>query len=65
MMRFFYLLEVLESHKVIIASSGGLRGIRGIESVQSAINRSWLFFNQTDLYPDLISKSAALFFCSL
>jgi len=61
-MRYLSLLEVLELHEAIIASSGGLRGIRDIRALESAINQPRLTFDQTDLYPDLISKATALCF---
>ena len=59
-MRYLSLLEVLELHEAIIASSCGLRGIRDIRALESAINQPRLTFDQTDLYPDIISKAAAL-----
>jgi len=37
-MRYLSLLEVLELHEAIIASSGGLRGIRDIRALESAMN---------------------------
>jgi hypothetical protein len=61
-MRYLSLFEVLELHEAIIASSGGLRGIRDIRALESAINQPRLTFDQTDLYPDLISKATALCF---
>jgi len=61
-MRYLSLLEILELHEAIIASSGGSRGIRDIGSLESAVNQPRLTFDQTDLYPDLISKAAALGF---
>jgi len=61
-MRYLSLLEVLELHEVIIASSGGLRGIRDIGALESAITQPRLTFNQSDLYPGLISKATALCF---
>lgn len=61
-MRYLSLLEVLELHEVIIASSGGLRGIRDIRALESAITQPRLTFNQSDLYPGLISKATALCF---
>ncbi|MCL0074423.1 type II toxin-antitoxin system death-on-curing family toxin [Dehalococcoidia bacterium] len=62
MMRYLSLLEVLELHETIIASSGGLRGIRDIGALESAINQPRLTFDQSDLYPDLVSKATALCF---
>jgi len=56
-MRYLSFLEVLELHEAIIASSGGLRGIRDIRALESAINQPRLTFDQTDLYPDLFHGS--------
>jgi len=61
-MRNLSLLEVLELHEAIISSSGGSRGIRDIKALESAINQPRITFDQTDLYPDLISKASALCF---
>ena len=61
-MRYLSLLEVLELHEAIISSSGGSRGIRDIKALESAINQPRITFDQTDLYPDLISKASALCF---
>ncbi|MFH1240786.1 MAG: Fic family protein [Pseudomonadota bacterium] len=62
MMRHLSLPEILELHEALISSSGGLRGIRDIRALESAINEPRLTFDQNDLYPDLISKAAALCF---
>jgi len=61
-MRYLSLLEVLELHETIISSSGGSYGIRDIKALESAINQPRITFNQTDLYPDIISKASALCF---
>jgi len=61
-MRYLSLLEVLEIHETIISSSGGLYGIRDIKALESAINQPRITFDQTDLYPDSISKASALCF---
>ncbi len=61
-MRYLSLLEVLELHETIISSSGGSYGIRNIKALESAINQPRITFNQTDLYPDIISKASALCF---
>jgi death-on-curing protein len=61
-MRYLSLLEVLELHETIISSSGGSYGIRNIKALESAINQPRITFNQTDLYPDIISKALALCF---
>ena len=59
-MRYLSLLEVLELHEMIISSSGGSYGIRDIKALESAINQPRITFDQTDLYPDIISKASAL-----
>ena len=61
-MRYLSLLEVLELHEAIISTSGGSRGIRDIGALESAINQPRITFDKTDLYPDIISKAAALCF---
>ena len=61
-MRYLSLLEVLELHEMIIYSSGGSYGIRDIKALEYAINQPRITFDQTDLYPDIISKASALCF---
>jgi death on curing protein len=61
-MRYLTLHEVLEIHDKIIEASGGARGIRDIGALESAINQPRITFNQIDLYPDVITKAAALCF---
>ena len=61
-MRYLSLVEILELHEAIIASTGGARGIRDVGALESAVNQPRLTFNQADLYPDLVSKAAALCF---
>jgi len=61
-MRYLSLREILELHDKIIDVSGGARGIRDIRTLESSINQPRLTFNQTDLYPDVVSKAAALCF---
>ena len=61
-MRYLTLVEILELHKAIIANTGGTRGIRDVGALESAINQPRLTFDQVDLYPDLVSKAAALCF---
>ncbi len=61
-MRYLSLLEVLELHEALIAISGSSYGIRDIRALESAINQPRLTFDQTDLYPDLITKATALCF---
>lgn len=61
-MRYLSLLEILELHDKIIEISGGARGIRDIRALESAINQPRQVFDQTDLYPDIVAKAAALCF---
>ena len=61
-MRYLSLLEILELHDKIIEVSGGANGIRDMPTLESAINQPRLTFNQTDLYPDILTKAAALCF---
>jgi death-on-curing protein len=61
-MRYLTLVEVLELHEAIIASTGGALGIRDMGALESAVNQPRLSFDQTDLYPDIVSKAAALCF---
>ena len=61
-MRHLSLLEILELHEAVIASSGGSRGMRDIGALESAVNQPRLTFDKSDLYPDIISKAAALCF---
>jgi death on curing protein len=61
-MRYLSLREILELHDRIIEVSGGARGIRDMRALESAINQPRITFNQSDLYPDIITKAAALCF---
>jgi len=61
-MRYLSISEVFELHDRIISSSGGSRGIRDISALESAINQPRQTFDQKDLYPDIVTKAAALCF---
>ena len=61
-MRYLSIVEILELHDSVISSSGGARGIRDIGALESAVNQPRLTFDQTDLYPDIVSKAVALCF---
>jgi len=61
-MRYLSLREILELHDKIIEVSGGSRGIRDIHALESSINQPHITFNRKDLYPDIITKAAALCF---
>jgi len=61
-MRYLSLREILELHDKIIEVYGGTRGILDMHSLESAANQTRITFNQTDLYPDILTKAAALCF---
>jgi death-on-curing protein len=61
-MRYLSLREILELHDKIIEVSGGARGVRDMRALESAINQPRLTFDRSDLYPDIITKAAALCF---
>ncbi|OGQ13978.1 MAG: death-on-curing protein, partial [Deltaproteobacteria bacterium RBG_19FT_COMBO_46_12] len=61
-MRYLSLREILELHDKIIEVYGGTRGILDMHALESAANQTRITFNQTDLYPDILTKAAALCF---
>ena len=61
-MRYLSISDILELHDRIISSTGGSRGIRDINSLESAVNQPRQTFDQKDLYSDIVSKAAALCF---
>ncbi len=61
-MRYLSLGVVLELHRRIVAASGGSSGLRDLGALESAISQPRMTFEGADLYPDLVSKAAALGF---
>ncbi|MEM6713736.1 MAG: type II toxin-antitoxin system death-on-curing family toxin [Cyanobacteria bacterium P01_D01_bin.6] len=61
-MRFLTLIEVLELHRRVIEQSGGAFGIRELGLLEAAIVQPRMTFGGDDLYPDLLTKAAALGF---
>ena len=61
-MRYLTLEEVLESHKRVIAESGGSSGVRDLGAVESAVAQPVMTFGGEELYPTLEEKAAALGF---
>jgi death-on-curing protein len=59
-MRYLSLAEVLDLHRRIIAMSGGGSGVRDIGMLESALAQPRMTFDKQDLYPDAVSKAAAL-----
>ena len=48
-MRYLSISEVLELHDRIISSSGGSRGVRDLNALESAVNQPHQTFDQNDL----------------
>ena len=61
-MRYLSISEVLELHERLIASSGGATGIHDLGALESAVSQPHATFAQQNLYPDLVTKAAALCF---
>ncbi|MDP8246508.1 MAG: type II toxin-antitoxin system death-on-curing family toxin [Candidatus Tritonobacter lacicola] len=61
-MRYLSISEVLELHERLIASSGGATGIRDLGALESAVSQPHATFAQQNLYPDMVTKAAALCF---
>ena len=53
--------EVIAIHDNMITLYGGSHGIRDLGLVEAAISRPRASFGGEDLYPDIFSKSSALF----
>lgn len=53
--------QILFIHVRLIQETGGENGIRDLGLLRSAVARPQATFDQTDLYPDIFSKAAALF----
>jgi death on curing protein len=60
MMRYPTLAEILDLHERLLSTSGGARGVRDLAMLESSVAQPRATFDQQDLYPDIISKSAAL-----
>ena|SRR5688500_7435113 len=55
------LQEVESIHEILIEKFGGSRGTRDRGILESAINRPYQTFDQTELYPLPVDKAAAVF----
>ncbi len=62
MTRYLTLEEVLELHRLALAQSGGLAGVRDLGSLDSALVQPQMTFGGQELYPTLAEKAAALGF---
>ena len=54
--------QILKMHDSLIAEFGGMRGIRNIHLLESAINNAFQTFEGNDLYPTIFDKAANLCF---
>ncbi len=54
------LQEVIHVQEVLIDKFGGIKGVRDLPLLESALARPFQTFDQKDLYPTPIEKSAAL-----
>ena len=59
-MRYLSIDEVLDLHERLLAISGGGTGIRDLGALESSVSQPHAAFGGQDLYPDLVSKAAAL-----
>ena len=59
-MRYLSVTEVLDLHERLLAVSGGAPGIRDLGALESAVSQPHVAFGGQDLYPDLVTKAAAL-----
>lgn len=61
-MRYLSISEVLELHRRLIDVFGGSSGLRDLGALESAIAQPHITFAGQDLYPEALSKAAALGF---
>jgi death-on-curing protein len=61
-MRYLILKEILELHRRIIEQSGGLKGLRDVGMLESALAQPLMTFGGEELYPTLVEKASALGF---
>ena len=52
--------EVVTVHEAVLKSTGGASGIRDMETLKSALARPFQTWGGDDLYPSILSKTAAL-----
>ena len=51
---------VINIHELLIEKFGGVQGIRDLKSLESAISRPFMTFEEEDLYPTPIQQATAL-----
>jgi len=60
--RYLTLTQTLSLHERIISSSGGSHGVRDLGALESCLAQPRQSFNDSELYPTLEEKAAALCF---
>ena len=61
-MRYLALAEVVELHRRLLDATGGVRGIRDLGALESAVAQPKMTFAGLELYPTLVEKAASLGF---
>lgn len=61
-MRYLTLNEVIDLYNQLITDTGGARGIRDLNTLDSAIAQPRMTFDGIDLYPTITEKASALGF---
>jgi death-on-curing protein len=51
---------VINIHELFIEKFGGIHGIRDLQSLESAISRPFMTYEEEDLYPTPIQQATAL-----
>lgn len=59
-MRYLTLEQVIGLHRLVIAQTGGSRGLRDLNALESAIAQPMMTFDGVDLYSSLGAKAGAL-----
>ena len=59
-MRYLSIVEILDLHERLLASSGGAGGIRDLGRLKSCVAQPYASFGDRDLYPDIVTKAGAL-----
>lgn len=52
--------DAIHVHEILIDKFGGIKGVRDLSLLESALSRPFQTFDQKDLYPTPVEKSAAL-----
>jgi death on curing protein len=61
-MRYLTLEEVVDLHRLVLAQSGGMPGVRDANVLDSAVAQPAMAFGGQELYPTLADKAAILAF---